>query len=46
MPDLVKTVIKLFADDVKSLGKVNNESDRSSLQNKLDKLKEWSIYGN
>ncbi len=40
--DVVKTVIKLFVDDAKLLGKVKNESDRNSLQNDLNKLTEWS----
>ncbi len=42
MPGVVKTVIKLFADNAKLLGKVNNESDRNSLQNDLNKLTELS----
>ena len=42
LPDLVKNFTMLFADDTKIYSVVNNERDRNSLQDDINKLIAWS----
>ncbi len=42
IPEGVRSLIKLFADDTKVLGKVRNEEDRDMVQRDLDYIEEWS----
>ncbi len=42
IPEGVRSLIKLFADDTKVLGKVRNEEDRDIVQRDLDYTEEWS----
>ena len=43
LPDVVSTLLKIFADDTKSYNKVIEESDRLLLQTSCDDLVRWSI---
>ncbi|CAF1034852.1 unnamed protein product [Brachionus calyciflorus] len=42
LPDKIKNVIKLFADDTKVISLIDNENDSSILQEDLNNLHEWS----
>ena len=42
MPDVVKSLIKLFADDTKLVSTVKNTLDLDTLQSDLDSLANWS----
>ena len=42
LPEMVNSVIKLFADDTKLYRSINNESDRILLQKDLDAVMDWS----
>jgi hypothetical protein len=42
MPDVVASLVKLFADDTKLLSIIKCESDIALLQEDLDKIKHWS----
>ncbi len=41
VPDRVKCIIKLFADDTKLLRKIRDDCDREDLQTNLTHLCEW-----
>ena len=45
LPDLVKNFTMLFADDTKIYSVVNNERDKNSLQDDINKLIAWSEKG-
>ena len=42
LPDMVKNIVKLFADDTKLYARVNTEYQRSSLQTDINNLVKWS----
>ena len=42
MPDVVKHILKLFADDSKLISIIKNHNDLSSIQKDLDSLVDWS----
>ncbi len=42
MPDTVKQLVKLFADDTKLLCRVENETDYKLIQHDIDSLVEWA----
>ena len=42
LPDVVDSVVKLFADDAKVYSVVNNDEQQSKLQDDLDNLMNWS----
>ncbi len=42
MPEKVKNLVKIFADDTKIYSVINNNNDISSPQEDLDNLAEWS----
>ena len=42
LPEIVKSIIKLFADHTKLYRSINNESDRILLQKDLDAVMDWS----
>jgi hypothetical protein len=42
LPDVVKNVAKLFADDTKLYAAVNNTNDEIKLQGDIDRLMQWS----
>ncbi len=42
IPEGIRSLIKLFADDPKVLGKVRNEEDRDMVQRDMDYIEEWS----
>jgi hypothetical protein len=42
LPDVVYNMAKTFADDIKLYAIVNNDEERASLQNDIDRLLQWS----
>ena len=42
LPDSVKNLVKIFADDTKIYSVINDKTDTDSLQKDLDNLAEWS----
>jgi hypothetical protein len=42
LPDVVYNMAKIFADDIKLYAIVNNDEERASLQNDIDRLVQWS----
>ena len=42
LPDVVKNVVRIFADDTKLYGPVSTEEGRTVLQEDTDKLSDWS----
>ena len=38
LPDVIKNMVKLFADDTKVYATVNNTDERDSLQSDIDRL--------
>jgi hypothetical protein len=42
MPDMVKGMIKMFADDTKIAAPIETEADREALQSDLDDLQKWT----
>ena len=42
LPDKVRNLVKIFADDTKIYSTINNNEDIDSLQQDLDNLSEWS----
>ena len=42
LPDVVDTLLKIFADDTKSYDKAETEEDRTKLQNSINNLVKWS----
>ena len=42
LPDTVKNLVKIFADDTKLFAVANNEEDCASIQTDLNSLSEWS----
>ena len=43
LPTVIESVAKIFADDTKVYGRVNNESDMKLLQDDIDKIWDWSF---
>ena len=43
LPDVVDTLLKIFADDTKNYSKVVDDSDRLMMQTNCDNLVQWSI---
>ena len=44
LPDVVNTLLKIFADDTKSYSKLKSIADKYLLQTSCDNLVEWSIH--
>ena len=42
LPDVVDTLLRIFADDTKSYDKIENTEDQVKLQNSIDNLVKWS----
>ena len=42
LPDVVKSLCKLFADDTKLIATISNPNDLTILQNDVDNLVEWA----
>ena len=42
LPDVLYNMAKIFADDIKLYAIVNNDEERTSLQNDIDRLVQWS----
>ena len=42
LPDIVRNIVKLFADDIKLYARVNTECQRDNLQTDINNLVEWS----
>ena len=42
LPDVVKSIVKIFADDTKIYARVNNDEEHKILQEDLDNLMKWS----
>jgi hypothetical protein len=42
LPDVIKNMVKLFADDTKVYATVKNMDERDSLQSDIDRLMNWS----
>ena len=42
LPDVVKGIVKIFADDTKIYARVNNDEEHKILQEDLDNLMKWS----
>ena len=43
MPDVITSLSKMFADDAKVFGQIENSADTATLQNDLDHLTDWSF---
>ena len=43
MPEVVRNLVKLFADDTKLLSVVESKTDKVLLQDDLDRLVDWSV---
>ena len=42
MPEIVTSMIKMFADDTKIFAECKNDEDREKLQRDLESMQEWS----
>ena len=42
LPDAVKSVVRIFADDTKLYGKASSSEDRAIIQEDLNRLSEWA----